>query len=124
MRIRGFYILALLLALCLSACVTKSNAQRKVAEAFKAGETQATKRLQTQQPVVTVVGQVRNHIIPWQEGLTLAQAVDAAAYTGFTDPLNIRLIRGEESVEIKVKDLLRGTKNPVLESEDIIENRR
>ncbi|MCX6905563.1 MAG: hypothetical protein NTW03_19215 [Verrucomicrobia bacterium] len=52
------------------------------------------------------------------------QAVDAAAYTGFTDPLNIRLIRGEESVEIKVKDLLRGTKNPVLEAEDIIEIRR
>lgn len=124
MRIRGLFILALLLALCVSACVTRSSAQKKAAEAFKAGETQATKRLQNQQPVVTVMGQVRNHIIPWEEGLTLAQAVDAAGYTGFTDPMNIRLIRGDESVEIKVKDLLRGTKNPVLEPEDTIEIRR
>ncbi len=79
------------------------------------------KEVQTQQPVVTVLGQVRNHTIPWQDGLTLGQAIDAAVYTGFTDPRLIRLTRGSESIQITIRDLLRGTSNPPVEAGDQIE---
>lgn len=114
-------VLILLQVLCLAACTTKSKAKLEASEAFSAGQSQALKQLQAHEPVVTVLGQVRNHTLPWQEGLTLAQAIDAAVYTGFTDPRLIRLTRGTEATEIKVRDLLRGAANPTVEAGDVIE---
>ncbi len=113
--------LVLVQVACPAGCTTKTKAKKEAQRAFAAGHEQAMKEVRTQQPVVTVVGQVRNHTIPWQEGLTLGQAIDAAVYTGFTDPRLIRLTRGEESVEIKVRDLLRGASNPPVEAGDVVE---
>ena len=113
--------LILLQVLCLAACTTKAKTKREVQKAFAAGRSQAMKEVETQQPVVTVLGQVRNHTVPWQEGLTLAQLIDAAVYTGFTDPRTIRLSRGSETIQITVRDLLRGTSNPPVEAGDVVE---
>jgi hypothetical protein len=119
---RGLIVVLLLLQVfCLAACTTKAKARAQAQKAFAAGHSQAMKEVQSQQPVVTVLGQVRNHTVPWQEGLTLAQALDAAVYTGFTDPRLIRLSRGEDSIQIPVRDLLRGTSNPPVEAGDLIE---
>ena len=117
----GFAAVVLVLAVCLCACTTKSKARAKAAEAFAAGQNQAMKQAQPHEPVVNILGQVRNHLIPWREGLTLAQVIEAAVYTGFTDPRLVRLTRGGESVEISVKDLLRGTSNPLVEAGDVVE---
>jgi hypothetical protein len=114
-------VLFLLQVLCLAACTTKTKAKAEAQKAFAAGHSQAMKEMQTQQPAVTVLGQVRNHTIPWQEGLTVAQAIDAAIYTGFTDPRFIRLTRGSESIQITIRDLLRGTSNPAVEAGDVVE---
>jgi hypothetical protein len=116
---------AIVLAVAVGGCTTKAKARAQAQQAFTAGQNEALKKsAQPQAPVVSVMGQVRNHVIPWEEGLTLAQAIDAAAYTGIKDPMLIRLIRGTESVDIKPKDLLRGAVNPELEAGDIIELRR
>jgi hypothetical protein len=124
MKLRAFHLILLLPALVVGGCTTKSKARAQAAQAYTAGQEQARKQSQNEPRVITITGQVRNHVVPWQEGLTLAQAIDAAVYTGFTDPRTVLLTRGSETVEIKVKDLLRGTSNPEVEPGDLIEIRR
>jgi hypothetical protein len=104
-------------------CTTKSKARAQAGAAFAAGQNEGLKQAQSQARVVTFVGQVRNRVVLWEEGLTLAQAIDAAVYTGFSDPKMIVLKRGAESVTIKVNDLLRGAANPVLEPGDMVDIR-
>ncbi len=117
------WIMLAFVAVLLAGCTTKSKARVQANEAFVAGQKQALKETQPQQPVVTILGQVRNHAVPWKEGLTLAQALDAAHYTGFTDPRLFVLRRGPEQIVIQVNDLLRGRVNPELEAGDIVEVR-
>ena len=127
MNTRIVWLIPLWMALLVPSCTTKSAARKQAAQAFAAGQGQALRQSQTrppsEQPLVTVVGPVRLHLVPWQQGLTLALAIDAAVYTGVTDPQIILLRRGLETVEIKVNDLLRGTDNQELERGDIIEIR-
>ena len=47
---------------------------------------------QGQGPCVTVNGEVRNHVVPWTEGMTLAKAVVAADYLGAADPGQIIIV--------------------------------
>jgi hypothetical protein len=46
----------------------------------------------TQNPSVAVQGAVRNPLIPWTEGLTVARAIVAAVYFGAKDPNEIILV--------------------------------
>jgi hypothetical protein len=106
------------------ACTSRSKARSQAREAFLAGQNQALRHTQNQPPIVTVIGEVRHHLIPWEEGLTLAVAIDAAGYSGLSDPRVIFLTRGTEREEIRVADLLQGMVNPELEPGDMIELRR
>jgi hypothetical protein len=124
MSARWFVTVWLALTWLLGGCTTKSSARRQAAEAFAAGQSQAMETLSPQGKVVHVLGTVRQHAVPWEEGLTLAAAIDAADYTGLTDPKAFVLRRGGETLEISVKDLLRGTVNPELQVGDVIEIRR
>ncbi len=121
----GALMVAIALASAAAAgCVSKSKARTEAAKAYAAGQAQALQALQKQNPTVTFVGEVRQRVVPWQEGMTLAQAIDAAQYTGISDPRAIILTRGVESVEIKTAELLRGAVNPELQAGDIVELRR
>ena len=124
---RTIIILVALSALALTGCTTKAKARTQARQAFEAGQKQAAQAAQTapgQASAVTVVGQVRNRIVPWKEGMTLAEALDAAVYTGFTDPRVIRLGRGADFQDITPKDLLSGKTNPAVEAGDVVELRR
>jgi hypothetical protein len=121
MRLPCLFLFALMAVLVAGGCTTKSKARAQAGAAFVAGQNEGLKLAQSQQKVITFVGQVRNRVVLWQEGLTLAEAIDAAVYTGFSDPRSIVLRRGTESVTIKVNELLRGVTNPVLEPGDIVE---
>lgn len=114
----------LVVLLSLAGCTTKSSARRQAAEAFAAGQNQAMQTLVQQGKVIHVLGPVRQNAVPWQEGITLADAIDAADYTGMRDPRSILLRRADEAVEINVQDLLRGTVNPELQPGDVVEIRR
>jgi hypothetical protein len=105
-------------------CTTTSGDRARAEQARTAAQAQEAGDPRSRAQIVTVVGQVRHRVIPWEQGLTLTRALDAAAYTGFTDPRSILLRRGMDFVEIKVSDLLRGTVNPDLEPGDIIEIKR
>ena len=88
---------ALLLAAAFGGCVSKSKADAQARAAYLAGQQQAMMRMQQAQtqgqgPCVTVNGEVRNHVVPWTEGLTLAKALVAADYLGTADPGQIIIV--------------------------------
>jgi hypothetical protein len=105
-------VLCLLLALVAGAgCVSQKKAQMEARQAYLAGQEQAMQAAlrarQQQGPVVFVQGPVRNAVVAWQEGLKLSQAIVAADYTGFMNPLLIRVLRnGQVAGEFKGIDLL------------------
>jgi hypothetical protein len=117
-------LVLLLLSLVLAGCTTKAKARAQAQQAYTAAQAQAAQAARTQSPVITFVGPVRNPTIPWHEGITLAEAIDAAIYTGFSDPRMIRLIRADDHLDIAPNQLLRGTVNPTLEAGDVVEFRR
>ena len=90
-----------------------------------AGQQQAVARMQqvqaqTQGPSVTVNGEVRNRVIPWTEGLTLAKAVLAADYYGAADPGQIILVHHGIATRLDPKQLLTGVDIP-LQPGDIVQ---
>lgn len=113
---------ALLLGMALAGCTTKSKSRAQAQQAFLAGQQRAAQAIQHER-TVTVLGHVRNRFVPWQEGLTLAEAINAAVYTSLIDPRIIRLTRGSERVEIRPSELLSGAFNPELKPGDLIELR-
>ena len=115
----------MLLAAPLSGCVTKSKANAQARAAFMAGQQQAMIRMQQAQtegqgPCVTVNGEVRNHVVPWTQGLTLAKAVVAADYCGTADPGQILIVHNGIATRLDPKQLLTGVDIP-LQPGDIVQ---
>lgn len=115
----------LLLAVALAGCVSKSKADARARAAFMAGQQQAVARMQqvqaqTQGPSVTVNGEVRNRVIPWTEGLTLAKAVLAADYYGAKDPGELIIVHNGIGTRVDPKQLLSGV-DIFLEAGDIVQ---
>jgi molybdopterin converting factor small subunit len=108
-----------------SGCVSKSKADAKARAAFLAGQQQAVMRVQQAQtqgqgPSVTVNGEVRNHVVPWTEGLTLANALVAADYLGAADPGQILIVHNGRATRVEAKQLLSGVDIP-LQPGDIVQ---
>src|ERR1019366_7118908 len=100
LRVSGRWMLdvgcwmCLLLAVAFSGCVSKSKANAQARKAYIAGQQETMVRMQQMQtqgqgPCVTVNGDVRNHVVPWTEGMTLAKALVAADYLGAADPAQV-----------------------------------
>jgi hypothetical protein len=117
-------VVVLLLAVVLTGCVTEEAARREAEKkAFIATQQSAMAAQATQEPAVWFRGSVRNQRVPWTEGLTLAEALVAAQYTGNWDPHRITLTRQGQIFVINPRRLLRGQDNPELEPGDLIEVR-
>lgn len=115
-RINPLIPLAALLSILLfftAGCETKSRARLEAHDAYIQGQQQAKEQSSPKPAFVTVTGPVNNHIIPWTEGVTLAQAIVAADYTGFLDPRLIRVTRDGVTTDIKPGVLLRGEDMPL-----------
>jgi hypothetical protein len=115
----------LLLAAAFGGCVSKSKANAQARQAYVAGQQAAMARMQqlqtqTQGPSVTVNGEVRNHVVPWTEGMTLAKAIAAADYSGASDPSQIFVVRNGMATRIDLKQLLAGSDVP-LQPGDIVQ---
>lgn len=108
-----------------SGCVSKSKANQNANAAFVAGQRQAALiswQSQIKGPTVTVIGQVRNPLVPWTVDLTLAKAVIAADYYGQADPTEILIQRDGQEMRFKAKDLLSGN-DVQLQPSDVIQIR-
>jgi hypothetical protein len=113
----------LLITIALSGCVSKSKADARARAAFIAGQQQAVVRMQQiqgQGSSVTVNGEVRNRVIPWTEGLTLAKAVLAADYYGTKDPGQIIIVHNGIATQVDPRQLLSGVDIP-LQPGDIVQ---
>ena len=111
-----------LLVLFLAGCVSQREAGLEARQAYMAGQQQAAQQQRAQQPPqVTIRGPVRNPVVPWVENMTLAKAIVDADYTGFMNPILVRVIRNGQMVEeMKGIDLLHGHDFP-LEAGDMVE---
>jgi hypothetical protein len=113
----------LLITIALSGCVSKSKADARARAAFMAGQQQAVVRMQQiqgQGSSVTVNGDVRNRVVPWTEGLTLAKAVLAADYYGTKDPDQIIIVHNGIATQVDPRQLLSGVDIP-LQPGDIVQ---
>ena len=118
-------IVILLLAMAATGCMTQSEVRLKEQNAFLAGQNAALRReLQAagQASGVTIDGPVQNPLVPWVDGLTLAQAIATADYIGPDSPKQIIITRHGETATLDAKVLLDGTDVP-LEKGDAIELR-
>lgn len=118
---RRWFIILLSLICVVEGCVSKREADLQRREGYLAGQQQAGQQLQgPASPRVMVQGPVRNPVVPWEDGLTLAKAIVDADYTGFMNPVLIRVIRNGQMVEeLRGIDLLHHQDFP-LEPGDII----
>ena len=121
---RLLYLLLLAL-IVVPACGTSSKSPAQTeAQAALLLQKQAWAQTQLQSPSVFVRGEVKHTVIPWNEDLTLAQAIVAAEYRGLWDPHTILVIRKGQTFKINPKHLLWRTEDPHLEAGDIIEIQR
>jgi len=112
----------LLLALALSGCVSKSNANAAARKAYMEGQQRAiAMQEEAQQPAVWFRGPVRNPRVPWSEDLTLTRALLAAEYLDHLSPRRISVIRQGKTYSIDVRRMLRGQEDPPMEPGDIVE---
>jgi hypothetical protein len=102
------YLGILVLALAAAGCVTKSQADAQARAAYMAGQQAAYQSIQGGMTDITVLGSVQKHHVPWVTGLTLAQALATANYTGSQDPQEIILKRNSVETLIDTKQLLNG----------------
>jgi hypothetical protein len=107
------WALGLLAPLFVAGCVTKSTADAQAKAAFVAGEKAAYQTMQSSTTAVIILGNVQKHQIPWADGLTLAQALSKANYSGAHDPTDILLRRNSIQTEIDPKELLGGRDVPL-----------
>ncbi len=109
-----------ILGLSLAGCVSKSKAESQARAAFLAGQQQTAQQLQPAGPTVTVIGEVKNKLLPWALDLTLAKALVAAEYYGTHDPTQIIVIREGHIIPVDPRRLLEG-EDFLLLPRDIVE---
>ena len=112
--------LMLLAAMLVAGCTTKSKARANSQAAFRAGQAQATIAAEAKQNGISFTGQVLNPIVPWTEGLTLAQAIVAARWSGLKDPRLVIVTRAGERVELTPNESVAAAQLP-LEPGDSVE---
>lgn len=75
-------------------------------------------------PRVVFTGDVKAQVIPHVEGMTLAQGLLMAQYTGYLDPRSITVNRAGIPYKVDVRRFLRGEENPELQAGDTVDVRR
>ena len=104
----------------LTACVSRSEARRQARSAYIAGQQAGMERaLQNRGPSVTLVGSVKNPVLPWTLDLSLAKALVAGGYYG-TEPAEIVILREGQQIQVDPATLLKGEDVP-LQPRDVVE---
>jgi hypothetical protein len=110
------------LTLVVSACASQTRQPQGGGVYFKPPD--ANQIQAAQGGAIYFTGDVRMNSVPWHEGLTLAEALVEAQYTGQSDPFSITLTRNGAGYRVDVRRLLRGEDNVPLEPGDRINVRR
>ena len=107
-------------------CASKKNQQAQIRRAYAAGEMAARAQMQqaqnsqvppppqsTSDPQVRILGSVRNPVLEWYDGLTLARALALAVYEKQTTPTAITIYRNNQPLQVNVQSLLQGRDYPL-----------
>jgi len=125
MNVMRFGSLILVVALMVSGCAShKDKTQEQIRRAYAAGAASARMQMaqsQTQQPQippstdpqVRILGAVRNPVLVWSEGLTLARALVLADYERNTAPSLITIYRNNQPLQIDPQAVLNGADYPL-----------
>jgi hypothetical protein len=114
--------LILFLVLATSGCASKAKQQAQVRRAYAAGEQAARAQMeqhQRQQEQLTadsqvrILGHVRNPLLNWEPGLTLARALVEADYENGRTPTAIVIYRNNQQVNIDPQRLMEGEDYPL-----------
>src|SRR5215472_18598783 len=115
-RMTGQQFLCVTLALCLAllfGCAGKSKTQnqQQMQRAYMAGQQAATAQMQQQvqqasAPQVRVMGTVKNPVVPWYQGLTLARVLVDSQYQNAGNPTSITIYRAGNEIPIDPQSLL------------------
>jgi hypothetical protein len=129
-------LLPLLLAIPFGGCSSGTSTQLR--DAYQAGyragqqdarmQPQSQPQLQPQLPTqstqpatqsVTIVAPVRNPIVTWRLGLSLAQAIITAGFVGETDPTEIVIVRNGTARRVDFGQLLAGQDVPLMPGDTV-----
>jgi glycogen debranching enzyme len=114
--------LILLLVLATGGCASKAKQQAQIRRAYAAGEQAAHAQMeqaaQQQQQLavdsqVRILGHVRNPLLNWEPGLTLARALVEADYENGKTPTAITIYRNNQQLNIDLQRLLEGEDYPL-----------
>jgi hypothetical protein len=94
-------------------CTSSSKARSQADAAYRAGQQQAVRNEEARKRGIAFTGPVSNSLVPWTEGLTLAQAIAAAGWNAKTDPRLILLTRGTEVVTMTPQQALEAAGEPM-----------
>lgn len=120
--VKIFFLIALLLSVAAFGCASKTRQQAQVRRAYAAGEqaarAQMEKAAQEQQRLAVdsqarIVGAVRNSVLAWSDGMTLARALAEAEYEKTRTPRMITIYRNNQQLNIEPQRLLDGEDYPL-----------
>jgi protein involved in polysaccharide export with SLBB domain len=116
-----------LVAAAFTGCVSRGQAKAEARAAFLAGQQEAMLRFQQQNtappnrnPTVTIMGHVKNPILPWTEELTLARALLSAEFLSRRDPRQILITRNGQQIHVDPERLVNGEDVP-LQPGDVVQ---
>lgn len=109
---RLFVILLVVLTAC--GCASKKKQQAQIRRAYAAGEQAARAQMQqTTDPQVRILGPVKNPVLMWSEGLTLAHALVEAEYQKSNTPRAITIYRNNQPIDVDPQLVLQGEDYPL-----------
>ena len=122
-----YFFLVLFLAAAAAGCASdKKKTDEQLRRAYVAGAQAARQQMlqsQSQEPQlqtapssdpqVRILGPVRNPVLPWMDGLTLARALVLAEYQRNDTPALITIYRNNQPLQIDPQTLLNGADYPL-----------
>lgn len=128
-------LLLLLAALACCGCSSDAKTQAKIRQAYAAGQQAARAQMEQQQkqqqqqleqqqqqqmqamgssdPLIRVLGHVKNPIFEWTDGMTLGRALVQAQYESNNTPHAITIYRNNQPIQIDPQRLLQGQDFPL-----------
>jgi hypothetical protein len=130
--LRSVFLL-FLLALLACGCASKAKKQAQIRRAYAAGEQAARAQMQQAQaqqqtpppmeqngdPQIRIMGSVRNPVLDWTDGLTLARALVEAQYQKQTTPIAITIYRNSQPLHVDPQRLLNGEDYPLFPGDTV-----
>jgi hypothetical protein len=125
--VKTFLFILLSLCIAFTGCASKKKQQDQVRRAYAAGEQAAHAQMQqaqspqlppqalqqTTDPQVRILGAVRNPVLMWSDGLTLARALVEAQYEKPNAPSSITIYRNNQPLNIDPQRVLEGEDYPL-----------